>query len=314
MQDFAYIVRDSVIPYISSNAKHVLDHLASREGENGVAWPSAQTIADCTNISLRGVQRAIRSLLDHRLIVCVSGKLTGKSNRYKVTLPAALIQTYADNYPQKHIRVKDFATSEVCHADAPPIRHADTPTVGQGDARGATGDAAGVRHPDGRSKTLLIENKTTNIQKDVSQSVSLCHPPIVTTHTPPKSGRVCLDNGAVTKSTPPDGCVRRLPSGRFSVDRTYAAKTCWEVGASNEQAYKFWRYNQTRGWPLLATMELVDVARRWRDRWQREHPDAYQHEQDIRREAKERRERRALEAAYAAQLALDTPTEGGTSR
>ena len=292
MQDFAYIVRDSVIPYISSNDKHVLDHLASREGENGEAWPSAQTIADCTNISLRGVQRAIKSLLDHRLIVCVSGKLTGRSNRYKVTLPAALIQAYADEHPKKRIKVTDFATSEVCHADAP--------TVGQGDARGATSAASGVRHPDGRSKTILLENKTTNTQKDVSQSVSLCHPPIVTTHTPPQSGRVCLDNGAVTKSTP-HACITRLANGRFSVDRTYAAKTCWDVGASNEQAYKFWRYNQTRGWPLLATMQLIDVARRWRDRWQREHPDEYQHEQDLRQEARERRERESL-AAYAAQL------------
>ena len=124
---------------------------------------------------------------------------------------------------------------------------------------------------------------------------------------------MCLDNGAVTKSTP-CACIKRLPSGRFSVDRIYASKTCWDVGASNEQAYKFWRYNQTRGWPLLATMELVDIARRWRDRWQREHPDEYDHEQDIRRKARERREREALEAAYAAQLGFDSPTEGSTAQ
>ena len=124
---------------------------------------------------------------------------------------------------------------------------------------------------------------------------------------------MCCDNGAVTNE-PQGACITRLPSGRFSVDRIYAAKTCWEVGVSNEEAYKFWRYNQTRGWPLLATMQLVDVARRWRDKWMREDPGGYEHEQEIRREARRARERRALEAACAAQLGLDAPTEGSAAR
>ena len=257
MQDFAYIVRDSVIPYITSNAKHVLDHLASREGENGEAWPSTKTISDCTNISMKGVQRAINQLLENHLITRTSGKLLGRSNRYKVTLPLELVQIYADQHPQKRIRVKDYAPQEVGRADLP--------TVGHGDARGRTIGADGVGRPDLRSKSILCENKTTDTQKDVCKSVSL-------------------------STAPQQPTIQKLPRGRFSVDRTFAARTCYDVGASNEEAYKFWRYNQTRGWPLLATMELIDVARRWRDTWRREHPDEYEHEQDVRRAAKERRE------------------------
>ena len=293
MQDLAYIVRDSVIPYINANAKHVLDHLASREGENGEAWPSAQTIADCTCISVKGVQRAINCLLENRLITRTSGKLTGRSNHYKVTLPLELIQIYAEKHPNKRIKPSQFARSEVGHSDLPPVGHRDP--------GGRTSAGSGVGHPDLRSKTLLSENKTTQTQKDVSSSVSLCHPPIATNRTPPKSGGVDCGNGAVTNK-PQGELITRLPNGRFKVDRIHAAYTCWQVGVSNEEAYKFWRYNQVRGWPLLATMDLIDIARRWRDTWQREHPAEFEHEYNLRLEAKRRREKEALEAAYAAQL------------
>ena len=293
MQDLAYIVRDSVIPYINANAKHVLDHLASREGENGEAWPSAQTIADCTCISVKGVQRAINCLLENRLITRTSGKLTGRSNHYKVTLPLELIQIYAEKHPNKRIKVGQIARSEVGQSDLPPVGHRDP--------GGRTSAGSGVGHPDLRSKTLMSENKTTQTQKDVSSSVSLCHPPIATNRTPPKSGGVDCGNGAVTKA-PQGELITRLPNGRFKVDRIHAAYTCWQVGVSNEEAYKFWRYNQTRGWPLLATMALIDIARRWRDKWQHEHPDEFNHEYNLRLEAKRRREKEALEAAYAAQL------------
>ena len=289
MRDFAYVVRDSVIPYITSNAKHVLDHLASREGENGEAWPSAQTISSCTNISVKGVQRAIKSLLEHNLIVCTSGKLLGRSNRYKVTLPPELVRAYADKHPNKRVKVSQFARPEVGQGDLPP--------VGRGDARGGSGAAAGVGHPDLRSKTILREEKQTNTQKDVSLSVSLCHPSVATNHTPPASGRVDCGNGTVTTMQQPIVC---LANGRYKVDRIHAARTCWEIGVSNEEAYKFWRYNQVRGWPLLATMELVDIARRWRDTWQREHPVEFEREYNLRLEARRRRERQAAEAPRVA--------------
>ena len=293
MRDFAYIVRDSVIPYISSNAKHVLDHLASREGENGEAWPSAKTISDCTNISVKGVQRAIKSLLENHLIVCTSGKLLGKSNRYRVTLPPELVQIYAQKHPGKRIKVSQFARAEVGQSDLP--------AVGRRDARGRSGGTSEVGQPDLQSKTILREEKQTKINKDVSPSVRSCHPSAATTTTPPPSGRVVCGNGTVT-TEPHRTVIERLPNGRFKVDRIHAARTCWEVGVSNEQAYKFWRYNQVRGWPLLATMELVDIARRWRDTWQRENPEEFEREYNARLEAKRRAERERLEAAAAAGL------------
>ena len=94
MRDIAYIVRDMVIPEITKDAKHILLHLASREGDNETSWPSQRTLSECTNISIKGVQRALNCLLAHNLITRESGKLKGKANCYRVTIPATYIQEY----------------------------------------------------------------------------------------------------------------------------------------------------------------------------------------------------------------------------
>lgn len=262
MSNLAYIVRDAAIPYITKDAKHILDHLASREGGNDGAWPSTATLSRCTNISLKGVQRAINCLIANALVVRTSGKAAGRVNHYRITLP----QHYVDEWYAQHPKARREG-------------HADPPRVGRGDEAGRPNAPAGVGQRDPRSESQLEEGKTNRQGNvDVGKSVSTCAQP------------------------PPD--VVSLPHGKFVVAKMLAVKVCYEIGCTAEEAYKFWRYNQVRGWPLLATMELVEVARRWRDAWSKEQPDAYRTECERRREEKRRREeaelRRRIEAEDAA--------------
>lgn len=68
-----------------------------------------------------------------------------------------------------------------------------------------------------------------------------------------------------------------------------AVKVCMESGASMEQAKKFWRYNQARGWKKLngkTGMSLPDLAKAWTDRWERNSPGDYERERMRRRDVK----------------------------
>lgn len=65
--------------------KLVMVALADRANEDGVCWPSVQTLAEKTGISVRGVQTTIRSLEDLGLLE--RQETAGKSNRYLLKLP-----------------------------------------------------------------------------------------------------------------------------------------------------------------------------------------------------------------------------------
>lgn len=287
MHDLAYIVRDSSIPYISKDAKHILDHLASREGGKEESWPSTQTLASCTNISLKGVQRAINCLIENGLVTRVSGKLTGTVNHYKVTLPAH----YIDEWCARNRK----SARRVGRADLPPVGHAVLP--------GRPSEAAGVGHGGLRIEKPLCEGKETETQDKVSQSVCLSQSPIAQRHTPPpKGGRGTFGNEVIERDEKGVAVVERLANGKFRVDRTYGAFTCWRTGCSNGEAHKFWRYNQARGWPLLADgMSLLDIALRWRDAWMASDPEGYRQERELRAAAGLRKEEERLRAEIEAE-------------
>jgi len=289
MLDFAYIVRDSVIPYITKDAKHILEHLASREGDNCGSWPSTQTLASCTNISLKGVQRAINCLLENHLITRESGKQAGRVNHYKVTLPSSYVEAWVSLHKK---------TRRVRQGDLPAVSRPDLPSVGRPVLPGKSNPSLGVGHGGLQIQTLSCEHKTTHTKQEVSSSVSSCCLPAAgDCQTQPQSGRMTIAN---EPGTTKGAKIVKMGPGKFSVDKVYAARICWESGSPNQEAYNFWRYNQARGWPLLATMTIEDIAKEWTSRWQRKHPDAYAHEQELRLEAKLRREERALRAAVAA--------------
>lgn len=278
MLDFAYIVRDAVIPYISKDAKHVLEHLASRQGDNNCSWPSTQTLADCTNISLKGVQRAINCLIANRLIIRESGKQAGRTNRYKVTLPSGYVEAWL-----------------IQHKRTRKVRQGDLPHVGQGVLPGGSKPTSGVGQCDSRKETQSSEKTLTANQQTVSKSVG--RPASIHTHTPTKGDVCAYETPVPTKDEP----IVRLPGGKYSVHKDYAAHVCRETGSSSDESFAFWSYNQLRGWPKLAAMSLVDIAKAWTKNWQKKHPEEYAHERDLRLEAKRRREEEALRAAVAAE-------------
>lgn len=286
MSNLAYIVRDSHIPYITKDAKHILDHLASREGENDESWPSTRTLSECTNISLKGVQRAINCLIANELIVRTSGKQSGSANHYKVTLP----QFYADAWRKDAKKGKR-------------VRQHDLPTVGHAVPPRRPSDAAGVGQGDAQREKVTCEEKSTQTQNKVSESVrSSSQSPVAKRLTlPSKGNRAAVGNEVIERDEKGAPVICRLAEGRYTVDRTYGAYTCWRTGCSNEEAHKFWRYNQSRGWPLLASgMSLLDIALRWRDTWSAMDPEGYRYERERRQSAERRKQEQRLMAAAAA--------------
>ena len=227
MRDIAYIVRDMVIPEITKDAKHILLHLASREGDNETSWPSQRTLSECTNISIKGVQRALNCLLAHNLITRESGKLKGKANCYRVTIPA----TYIQEYYLKRDEKRGTGNRQQGRSKR---------KVGHSDLQGRPNETQGCV-----TVTYIKEN---NKEENKSKSVS-------------------------------------NPTNRHTIAKNEAAKICYSLGASKEEAFKFWRYNEAKGWPLLDTMTLLDIAKRWIDEWQRREPESYAYEVNRRREA-----------------------------
>lgn len=238
MRDIAYIVRDMVIPEITKDAKHILLHLASREGDNETSWPSQRTLSECTNISIKGVQRALNCLLAHNLITRESGKLKGKANCYRVTIPATYIQEYYLKRDQgSGIRDQKKRDEGWGMRDE---RRGKRKKVGHSDLQGRPNETQGCV-----TVTYIKEN---NKEENKSKSVS-------------------------------------NPTNRHTIAKNEAAKICYSLGASKEEAFKFWRYNEAKGWPLLDTMPLPDIAKRWIDEWQRREPESYAYEVNRRREA-----------------------------
>lgn len=240
MRDLIFIVRDMVIPEITKDAKHILFHLASREGENAESWASQRTLALTTNISVKGVQRAINCLLEHNLITRESGKLQGKTNRYRVTIPAAYIQEYYANRKPSRKRAQKVSHHDL-QGKPPPMRRCDTVTY--------------IRE--------------TNNEENKGKSV-------------------------------------RSSTDRPTVAKIDAVKTCYNFGASKDEAEKFWRYNEAKGWPLLKTMTLADIARRWIDEWQRKEPESYAYEVERRRQAAQEQRLRAMIAKVRAEKSQNT--------
>ena len=249
MRDIAYIVRDMVIPEITKDAKHILLHLASREGDNETSWPSQRTLAQCTNISIKGVQRALNCLLAHNLITRDSGKLKGKANCYRVTIPAVYIQEYYMKRDQgSGVRDQKKRDEGWGMRDE---RRGKRKKVGHSDLRGRPNETQGCV-----TMTYIKEN---NKEENKSKLVS-------------------------------------LRTNRQTIAKNDAVKVCYSLGASAEESYKFWRFNESKGWPLLATMTLQDIAKTWIDEWRRKEPQAYAYEVERRREAAREAEFRRLAA------------------
>lgn len=92
-----------------------------------------------------------------------------------------------------------------------------------------------------------------------------------------------------------------LRTNRQTIAKNDAVKVCYSLGASAEESYKFWRFNESKGWPLLATMTLQDIAKTWIDEWKRKEPQAYAYEVERRREAAREAEFRRLAAKIRAE-------------
>lgn len=227
-----------------------------------MSWPSTRTMSLATNISQKGVQRALNCLVAHGLIAVESGKQFGRPNHYRVTLPPE----YIDEWYEKHKSYQQLGRR---------VR----PKVGQHEQAGRTNGAAGldtVTH----IKETSMNNK--NSQEKVSSSVSSTEP--------------CsqLTNADATLA------MNQAKSKRRSVPKQEAINVCYELGMSPDEGAKFWRYNQPKGWPLLETMTLLDIAKTWRDRLLKECSSAIADERKRRetekferecREAEKRRER-----------------------
>ena len=270
MQELAYIVRDAHLPDITKDAKHILWHLASREGENEASWPSTRTMSLCTNISQKGVLRAIQCLKEHNLIEVESGKDAGRPNRYRVTLPEAVVSSW---YEQNGKRRK------VGQRVPPKVGQGVRPTVGQDVRPGGTNAAPGSDTVTHRKETNM-SNK--NNQQKICSSVSPSAAPT---------------NGTDAHAT----WAKNLEQvGRREIGKAEAKWVCWNLGMPKDEGEKFWRFNQTRHWPLLESMSLLDLAKAWRDKLLKECPSAIADEYARRRYEKEQAELRELERRRAA--------------
>lgn len=264
MHDLAYIVRDAHIPSITKDAKHILWHLASREGDNEVSWPSTRTMSLATNISQKGVQRAINCLIANGLIAVESGKQLGRPNHYRVTLPPAYIDEWYENNGKRR-----------------KVSQRVRPKVGQ-DGRAEVGQTGGGGQTIAASPSVTVSdiketNKSNkNSQEKISQSVSTSAGASEPTHA---NATLAMNKGGNPKR---------------SIDKKVAMKICYDLGMPMYECESFWLYNQTRGWPLLDTMSLEDNAKAWRNTLNRQCPSAIGDELKRRREAAKQAEEREL--------------------
>lgn len=265
MHDLAYIVRDAHIPSITKDAKHILWHLASREGDNEVSWPSTRTMSLATNISQKGVQRALSCLAAHGLIAVESGKQLGRPNHYRVTLPPA----YIDEWYEKNGKRR-----KVSQRVRPKVSQDDQAEVGQTSGGGQSNDAP--------SSVMVSHIKETNMsnknnQEKISQSVSMSAAP----SEPTDAHRTWAKN--------------MLIAGMRPIAKEEAYWVAYQLGMPPDECEKFWRYNQPKGWPLLETMSLLDIAKTWRDRLKQKCPSALADERARRESEKFMRECYELE-------------------
>lgn len=264
MHDLAYIVRDAHIPSITKDAKHILWHLASREGGNDASWPSTRTMSLATNISQKGVQRALNCLIEHGLIAVESGKQLGRPNRYRVTLPPG----YIDEWYEKNGKRR-----KVGQRVPPEVGRNVPPGVGQNGGGGGTNAA-----PTSVTVSHIIETKRSNKnpQQKMSESVS-----------PSEAAYGPTDAHA-------DGAMIATRNGKRSIPQKQAVDVCYELMMPKAEGEKFWRFNQTRGWPLLSTMTLEDIAKAWRDKLLKDCPSACSDERERRRAIEEERKYREM--------------------
>src|SRR5262252_9431742 len=73
-------------PALGGAATSVLRDLADRADDSGVCWPKVRTIVEDTGLDRRTVQRALRRLEEHGLLVV---KFTGRGSRYTLPVPSA---------------------------------------------------------------------------------------------------------------------------------------------------------------------------------------------------------------------------------
>ncbi len=72
-------------PSVSMQAKMTYLILSSHVGDDATCWPSQSSIAERLGCDVRSVQRHIRALVDHGLIVVtIRSTRRGRSNVYKV--------------------------------------------------------------------------------------------------------------------------------------------------------------------------------------------------------------------------------------
>ena len=144
-------VRDCRTPELSDKAKHVLMNLATRIGGSGAdCWPSQKRISEDTSMPLRCVQRALYELKVKNVIAVESGKLTGRSNSYRLNL-----STTVDN-PQK-----------VRQCDVPRVRQNPPTEVRQRIPRGTPNPAKGCATVTHEVESNL-ETETSKKEKSVS--------------------------------------------------------------------------------------------------------------------------------------------------
>lgn len=98
-------------------ARAVLTIIATYADDHGVAWPSLDTIADGSGLSVSTVQRAIRTLVDDlgELSVTRRGGGRGCSTRYRITISPPVDNPVGE--PGKVVRVTPFTVEKGGQSD-----------------------------------------------------------------------------------------------------------------------------------------------------------------------------------------------------
>ena len=145
-------VRNMRSPKLTDKAKTVLMNLATRRSNDGKCCPSQKLISEDTEMPYRCVQRALQELTQKGVIEVLSGRLTGKSNNYKLNL-----STDVDN------------SCEVRQHDVPQVRQTTPRKVRQSpphDAPKSPARYASVAHEDKSNlENSTQENKSTSVSQ-----------------------------------------------------------------------------------------------------------------------------------------------------
>jgi len=82
------------------------------------------------------------------------------------------------------------------------------------------------------------------------------------------------------------------------------------LGLCEDEARRFFRFNQSRDWRILAKMTFEDAVLRWRDTWQQRDPEGYAYHLERLRERQRLREEAQLRARIALEDQQFTQTKG----